>query len=77
MKSSARFAKRPLELLELMSMGIENCRVLGTESVGVRALPRGGNGATGVGQRARSAVVMTEPLSLQAIRCLLGWHGDG
>ena len=36
-------------------MGIENGRVLGTESVRVRALPRGGSGATGVGQRAGSA----------------------
>ena len=32
-------------------VGIENCRVLSTESVRVRALPRGGSGATGVGQR--------------------------
>ena len=58
-------------------MGIENGRVLGTESVRVRALPRGGSGATGVGQRAGSAVVMTEPLSVQLIRRLLGSQGDG
>ena len=58
-------------------MGIENGRVLGTESARVRALPRGGSGAAGVGQRAGSALVMTEPLSLQAIRRLLDSQGDG
>ena len=51
-------------------MGIENCRVLGTESGRVGPLAHGGIGATGVGQRARSAVVMTEPLWLQSIGIL-------
>ena len=58
-------------------MGIENGRVLGTESGRVGPLARGGSGATGAGQRARNAVVMTEPLSLQAIPRLFGSQGDG
>ena len=41
-------------------LGIENCRVLGAESVRGRALPRGGSGATGVGQGAGPAVPETE-----------------
>ena len=52
-----------------VSMGIENYRVLGTESVRVRALLRGGSGATGVGQRSRSAVVIAEPLLLRRLHC--------
>ena len=59
-----------------VSMGIENCRVLGTESGRVGPLAHGGSEATGVGQRAGSAVVMTEPLWLQSIRCLWGCRGD-
>ena len=35
-------------------MGIENVRVLGIKNVRVRALSRGGSGATGAGQRAGS-----------------------
>ena len=41
-------------------MGIENCRVLGAESVRVRALPRGGSGATGAVQVEGPAVPETE-----------------
>ena len=66
-----------LVVLSMVSMGIENCRVLGTESDRVGPLTRGGSGATGAGQRARSAVVMTEPLSLQAIPRLFDSQGDG
>ena len=47
-------------------MGIENCRVLGTESGSVGPLPRGGSGATGVGQRARNR-----------FRGVLACHGHG
>ena len=49
-------------------MGIENWGGLGIESGRVRVLTHGGKGATGVGQRARSTLVMAEPLSLQETR---------
>ena len=61
----------------MLSMGIENVRVLGIEDVRVRALLRGGSGATGAGQRAGSEVVMRGSLSRQAIRRLLGSRGGG
>ncbi len=60
-----------------VSMGIENVRVLGIEDVRVRALLRGGSGATGAGQRAGSEVVMRGSLSRQAIRRPLGSRGGG
>ena len=62
----------------LVSMGIENVRVLGIENVRVRALPRGGSGATGAGQRAGSrAGLMMRAQGLHRIDSLDDSQGIG